>query len=1119
MRQSNKSRGQSDTDHTNPRVAEAMELYLHQLEAGTVPDRVLFLTQFADVADELAGQLEVLEFLNVATPDIFDASHNTTVSNRVGANEPTLGDFRLLRQIGRGGMGIVYEALQISLDRRVAVKILPFEAMFDAKQRKRFQNEARAAATLDHPSIVPIYFIGQERGLHFYAMRLIEGQSLTEVIQGMKTLEKNMHPADCPATSTTAITRQRHQARQEFYRSVARLGMETARALQHAHEQGVVHRDIKPGNLLLDETGKIWIADFGLARIDRSDSMTGHGDVLGTIAYMSPEQISGSSLVDARSDIYSLAVTLYELLTLHRPFPSCSARDVLPQRGHSVPASLRSHDPEIPSDLETIVLKAMSDDLVDRYQSAEAFAADLQNLLAGQPIQARRPSLADRLIKWTWRHRKLAVTFGLTIALLCVLLMTSIVLVSRARHHAVRALRQSKQQAEVVQELLYMSNVSLAYQAWDSEHLDQVHKLLSQQVPSSDQRDRRGFEWFALNSLAEKVEPLVVGQHEGSVNQIAVFPDGKRVASVGVDKKLRIWDIQSNRPLSVIDMGNTSMESLFSVAVSPDGKTVATGSDCVQLWDADTGKRRQLLTSLDYNVQSIAFSPDGRRIAVASRYDRVQVFSASGELIQEIMDSSRHETLEFTPDSQRLIVPSRRTVAGNPNPEGFIRVWDADLVSVASDFYSTDSDGKNYALSACSPDGEFYVFANKVAQHALHLVEASSGKELMRFPQHRDQVTSVAISRDSRSLAAGYLDGTVTVWNIDTRGEKERSIPGRKLVLHAHRGGVTSIRFLANRQLISGGNDGYVKLWELQPAETPTFVDSTVVSDIAFAPNSRAIALRTNDGLCLLDAQGRPLSQVVNRDLGQMSFSRDSRLLALCNLAHRTIDIHDVPSGTRIHSLPIDSAPRSVSFSPTEDALAVVSALGNVTMWKIKNWQPLVSRLSVDGEREYSSYRCVHSPDGRFLLCAGEFGEIVVIDPLMSKITQRVSVLTRVEDICFRRDARILATCHSNGTIQLWSWPGLTPVGTLTGHQGPVSCLEFAPGGRLISHGTDGTTRVWSTTHFREFGILHRRNHPGWGMALSPDGTVLCLGYNVAIGRGTPLSIFRFGSIAHYRNE
>jgi serine/threonine protein kinase len=268
-----------------------------------------------------------------------------------------LGDFQLVRQIGRGGMGVVYEAMQLSLNRRVAVKVLPFASMLDPRQLQRFKNEAQAAASLEHPHIVNVIFVGCERGVHFFAMRYIDGESLAQVID-------ECHQIGSPSHGTApiaAISTEYSSDRRSFYRTIARLGIEAARAIEHAHQVGMVHRDIKPSNLLIDREGQLWVTDFGLASVQGNSNLTMSGDLLGTLRYMSPEQASGrKGVVDHRTDIYSLGVTLYELLTGRTPFDSDDRQSLLRQIEEREPVPPRSCDAGIPVDLETIVLKAMA---------------------------------------------------------------------------------------------------------------------------------------------------------------------------------------------------------------------------------------------------------------------------------------------------------------------------------------------------------------------------------------------------------------------------------------------------------------------------------------------------------------------------------------------------------------------------------------------------------------------------------------------------------------------------------------------------------------------------------------------------------------------------------------
>jgi serine/threonine protein kinase len=339
----------------------------------------------------------------------------------------TLGDFRLIREIGRGGMGIVYEAEQISLHRRVALKILPLAALLDDRLLKRFQIEAQAAAGLSHENIVPIYAVGCDQGIHYYAMQLIDGVSLAEVIAAMRAADTNptrqrgshtssrrkqgdsgqetgdredkapAEPNDSPLTThpltflnlKSAICNLKSLQR---YRWAAELGIQAAQALHHAHEQGIIHRDIKPGNLLLDKNGKLWITDFGLARIEGDASLTMVGDLLGTLRYMSPEQVLGDGApLQHRIDVYSLGATLYELLTWQPAVTGANRVQILRQLAEDVPRPPRKLDAAIPRDLEIILLKSLARDPADRYASAAHLAADLQRFLDSKPIAARRP--------------------------------------------------------------------------------------------------------------------------------------------------------------------------------------------------------------------------------------------------------------------------------------------------------------------------------------------------------------------------------------------------------------------------------------------------------------------------------------------------------------------------------------------------------------------------------------------------------------------------------------------------------------------------------------------------------------------------------------------------------
>jgi serine/threonine protein kinase len=428
------------SDLEDPRVIEALDEYVAALEAGRKPDRERFLAKHPEVAAAVAECLEGMEMLHVAS-----SKGSQPAGGNLGPGwQPgtPLGDFRIIREIGRGGMGVVYEAEQLSLGRRIALKVLPFALTLDPRQLQRFKNEARAAAQLHHQHIVPVYNVGSERGVHFYAMQYIEGQSLAEVIQQQQQLARAGKAASAPAgnvrseSAVSYVPRSGAPAAEtavepvgalataysknstQFHRIVAQLGVQAAEALEHAHQCGVIHRDIKPGNLLVEGHGQLWITDFGLAQFQTDAGLTHTGDLIGTLRYMSPEQAAGQRIsLDQRTDVYSLGATLYELLTLQPPFLGTDRQTLLQQILHDEPRPPRAIDKSIPSELETIILKALAKVPAERYATARELADDLLRFLQHQPIRARRATLPQRLRKWARRHP----SFVWAGVLLCVL--------------------------------------------------------------------------------------------------------------------------------------------------------------------------------------------------------------------------------------------------------------------------------------------------------------------------------------------------------------------------------------------------------------------------------------------------------------------------------------------------------------------------------------------------------------------------------------------------------------------------------------------------------------------------------------------------------------------------
>ena len=555
----------NDSEQLSP-VELLAEEFLERQQRGEKPTIAEYCRRHPELEDEIRKVFEALAMVEELKPATEDESGNCGVGVQDAKNSlQRVGDYRILREVGRGGMGIVYEAEQESLGRRVALKVLPRSAAGDKKALLRFQREARAAARMHHTNIVPVFEVGDNKDVVFYAMQLIQGQGLDLVIdelrdfksESARTSEKKLaaHALGVSASKpspnlalslvsrkferqnlvdeTSALTdwegsENRERSSQSaasaetvdvssrgtssaalpgqsdistaesnhtsYFLSVAEIGLQTASALSYAHSRGIVHRDIKPSNLILDTTGVVWVTDFGLAKTSDS-SMTHTGDILGTLRYMSPERFKG--ICDVRADLYSLGLTLYEMLVLKPAFDSSDRVSLIDRIAKSEITAPRSIDPRIPRDLETIVLKACDKEPRHRYQSADDMADDLQRFIHDEPIRTRRVSLFERFARWSRRNKALAISMTTAASLLVVIATGALYLAKSNANLATlkqRQLKRSQQltlaaQAATVQEnqpqlaaLLASEAIDVAKRNGDpvpSQALQTLHSVLA----------------------------------------------------------------------------------------------------------------------------------------------------------------------------------------------------------------------------------------------------------------------------------------------------------------------------------------------------------------------------------------------------------------------------------------------------------------------------------------------------------------------------------------------------------------------------------------------------------------------------------------------------------------
>jgi serine/threonine protein kinase len=526
------------------------EEFVARFRAGQRPSLTEFAERLPGRADEVRDLFPALVEMEQLKPATADGTG--AFAPAAEPSDPvSVGEFRILRQVGRGGMGVVYEAVQESLGRHVALKLLPAEALADPRRMERFRREAKAAAKLHHTNIVPVFGTGSADGRHYFAMQFIDGHPLDAVIDEVRRLKDKSAtreprsvsevagslltgtfapPADAPARpahsgSSPSLSGTLSDGGRHYWATCARIAAQVADALAYAHGQGVLHRDIKPANLLLDLRGTVWVTDFGLAKSSDADDLTHAGDVVGTLRYMAPERFDGAG--DHRADVYALGLTLYELLTLRPAFGAGNRAKLVQDVTAAAPPAPRSVNPSIPRDLETVVLKATARDPAMRYQSAAELANDLRRFVEDRPILARRATAAEQAWRWCRRNRAVA-------SLIAAVLVVSVAGAGVASFFALRAdaerghadeQRRMAEQREReanegkerlaaeqdrTQRLLYASQLNTATLALSENRAAQMLQVLEETTPRPGESDLRGWEWRYLNrlTLTDRAFPL-----------------------------------------------------------------------------------------------------------------------------------------------------------------------------------------------------------------------------------------------------------------------------------------------------------------------------------------------------------------------------------------------------------------------------------------------------------------------------------------------------------------------------------------------------------------------------------------------------------------------------------
>jgi WD40 repeat protein/serine/threonine protein kinase len=1110
-------------------LAEIVEEVTNKFQAGEAVDVEEYVRAHPELSEQLRQFLPALQVLadlghSAASGAAVAMAPVETRSIELGE----LGDFRIVREVGRGGMGVVYEAMQISLGRRVALKILPFAAALDPKHLQRFKNEAQAAAHLQHTNIVAVHYVGCERGVHFYAMQYIEGQTLAALISDLHRLAGPEVPGDefhagpepslarelasgrwawrrrsngermgscgdveatgpyhnrIPAHQPTplaphdvtppvaAVSTERSTRSPGFFRTVAHLGVQAAEALEHAHQFGVIHRDIKPANLLVDAGGRLWITDFGLAYCQSQPGLTMTGDLVGTLRYMSPEQALAKRVtLDARTDVYSLGVTLYELLTLEPAYNGRNREEVLRQIAFEEPQPPKRLNKAVPAELETIVLKAMAKNPDERYSIAQELADDLRRFLEDEPIKARRPTLGQRATKWARRH-KTAVRAAFSVLVLATMALTvSTVFI----WHALERERQ----------IAYFHRINLAEREWSANNLARVEELLDA-CPT----DLRGWEWNYLRRLRRKSLPLV--RQAGAVLSFALSPDGEQIASSSQGGIIKVWNAKTGRELRAICSHD---KYVLSMALSPDGLWLASSSSegIVKVWDAQTGREVHTLKGHQGDVGSVTFSPDGKRLASAGG-----IPEKLGEVkIWDVTTGQEERTLRghtscvycvvFSPDGQRL-------ATGAAKPDKTVKLWDAHTGREQLTLAGHQHDVWGVAFS---PDGRLLAScgasSNMLGKGHVKVWNTRTGQEVLQLGQQPRGVLCLAFSSNGRRLATGSLDETVRIW--DARSGQEA------LTLRGHLEAVRSVMFSPDgHRLLSCGLDGTVRAWDATPLGQKEEDEdcltlrghSDEVTSVAFDPkDANIVASASIDGTIKLwdtrTAKGLGNMRDPSGGVYSVAFSPDGRLLATAG-QEKNIKIWDAGSATRINTLSGQgSGDRSVVFLPDGQQIASGGWEGIVRVWEVETGNNVHTIPAHDST--ITSVAC--SPNGRLVASASFDGKVRFWDVPTGKEANGTQLQNNkeVQSVAFSGDGRRFASACQDRLVKVWdtaTWKLLLALPDTTGV--PRSVAVSPDGRRLAWGGTDSTVKVWEASS-GEIQVLH--GHTNWvhAVAFSPDG-------------------------------
>lgn len=993
-------------------------------------------------------------------------------AGRPGGVAQRWGDYELIEEIGRGAMGVVFRARQVSLDREVAVKFLLAGPLAGPEALERFHLEATAAAALRHPGIVAVHEMGMHQGQPYLVMDYVPGRSLAEIL------------AD-PGFRHSDVRRS------------AGWVQAIARAVHHAHEHGVLHRDLKPSNVLMDELGQPQVTDFGLAKRLGADSrLTLSGQVVGSPGYLPPEQAGGQAPVGRASDGYSLGAMLYHLLTGRPPFVGETPAEVIHHVLEHEPVRPRLINPRVPRDLETICLKCLEKEPARRYATARDLAEDLERFLEGRPIRARAPGWGGRA--WRWARRKPGLA-GLLTAWVVLLLAGVAGVLTQWQRAETEGQRQRW--------FAYAADMNLAQQALANNNLGRAQQLLDRHRPARGQTDLRGWEWRYLWQHCRSDALFTLGQKPSPIFSLDISGDGRWLAAGEYEGGgLSLWDLRTRREVAAPPAG----ESLVRVAFSPRAPLLAYSLESaseagaanylVRLWDVEA-RASVAEWVLSRRCRGLAFSGDGQTLVTCSA-------GPEGEIALWDIPTGRLRVAHSAPQDDAgngtafAVAPDLNLAAYRGRGGKTLQVINPRTGEMRWSFTTTGDHLITFALSA---DGKTLASSSGNVETFIRLWDAPTGRELGRLEGHRAYVIGLHFWPDGRTLGSASADQTLRLWDVETRQART--------TLRGNRSEVWRLALLPDgHTLVSGAKDGSVQLWEAATSESdlePARLPGRGYDQWWFDGDG--------GGLTTLDAEGRATrwpgpdfrepgpSIALGRSLaafsarGRQGFapvspcapSRDGHRLALGS-THGVVEVWDLQQGRPTHQLTVTTgAVSALAFLDREKSLLLFTHEDRSVHERDLGSGRVIRSYARPLPADFSAWAM--APDRRWGLALGFDGRGVLLH-LGKGVAHEVNLDVRqVQDAAFSPDGRRFAVASGTGLAKLWDTVTGEELATLGGFIMGVHSVAFSPDGRRLAAASNAreTLKLYDLESQQELLTLETQSSIFHPTAFTPDGDVL----------------------------